>query len=271
MHRAGVALFFGGSAIRSATLSGLCVQESGKNKSGDEKVGGRVSNQRGLTARQVLAKFEALSGPEDERWDRLFSEAVFSDTELAGVLQQLHEAGRRESAIVCIESALRSGRIAPWLYDLLALQMKLAGRPAADIGRVLQSRLDFGVTAVEDMLVTAAMLSRFEAWEASLTLLRDAAQLKPNLSETWLLYRSVADKSGDREQRLLARLGILEWVWTVGWEVEHAEAVKVIEGTAKELESQQATGKAAELREKLKAAAAARPADYASLGGQRRS
>lgn len=246
--------FFGGSAIRSAMLSGLCVQESGKNKSGDEKVGGRVSNQRGLTARQVLAKFEALSGPEDERWDRLFSEAVFSDTELAGVLQQLHEAGRRESAIVCIESALRAGRIAPWLYDLLALQMKLAGRPAADIGRVLQSRLDFGVTAVEDMLVTAAMLSRFEAWDASLTLLRDAAQLKPNLSETWLLYRSVADKSGDREQRLLARLGILEWVWTVGWEVEHAEAVKVIEGTAKELESQQATGKAAELREKLKAA-----------------
>ena len=210
--------------------------------------------QRGLTARQVLAKFETLSGPEDERWDRLFSEVVFSDSELAGVLQQLHESGRRESAIVCIESALRAGRIAPWLYDLLALQMKLAGRPAEEIGRVLQSRLDFGVSSVPEMLVTAAMLSRFEAWDAALTLLRDAAQLKPNMAETWLLYRSVADKSGDREQKLLARLGILEWVWTSGWEKEHAEAVKVVDGMAKELEGQQASAAAATLRERLAAA-----------------
>ncbi len=209
---------------------------------------------RGLSARQVLAKFEALSGPEEERWERLFAEELFSDSELAGVLQQLHEAERRESAILCIESALRAGRIAPWLYDLLALQMKLAGRPAEDIGRVLQSRLDFGVSSVPDMLMNAAMLSRFEAWDASLALLRDAAQLKPNFAETWLLYRSVADKSGDREQKLLARLGILEWVWTSSWEKEHAEAVKVIDGMAKDLEGRQSSAEAATLRERLAAA-----------------
>ncbi|MFM7056167.1 MAG: thermonuclease family protein [Planctomycetota bacterium] len=209
---------------------------------------------RSLNARQVLAKFEALTGPEDERWDRLFADELFSDSELAGVLQQLHEAERRESAILCLESALRAGRVAPWLYDLLALQMKLAGRPPEEIGRVLQSRLDFGVSSVPDMLVTAAMLSRFEAWDASLTLLRDAAQLKPNLAETWLLYRSVADKSADRQQQLLARLGILEWVWTNSWEKEHAEAVKVIDGIAKELESRQLSAEAATLRERLAAA-----------------
>jgi len=246
--------FIGSCLLRPTTVTAVLIQQDGQKRSGDEKRGDRTSSPRGLTARQVLAKFESMAGPEDERWDRLFSEAVFSDTELAVVLQSLHEAGRRESAITCIESALRAGRIAPWLYDLLALQMKLAGRPAEDIGRVLQSRLDFGVTAVEDMLVTAAMLSRFEAWDTSLTLLRDAAQLKPGLPETWLLYRSVADKSGDREQRLLARLGILEWVWSGGWEVEHAEALKVIEGVAKEFDSQQATGQAAELRERLRAA-----------------
>ncbi|MEY3173890.1 MAG: hypothetical protein RLZZ436_1804 [Planctomycetota bacterium] len=246
-------LYFSCGKLRSATFGMLWAPQSPgeSSKRSGQQPGARSSEGRGLTARQVLAKFEAMSGPEDERWDRLFAETLFSDSELAAVLQQLHETGRRESAIVCIESALRAGRVAPWLYDLLALQMKLADRPAEEVGRVLQSRLDFGISAVPDMLLTAAMLSRFEAWDASLTLLRDAAELKPNFPETWLLYRSVADKSGDREQRLRARLGILEWVWTTGWEREHAEAVKVIDGLAKELETQKLSAEAAGLRDQL--------------------
>lgn len=209
---------------------------------------------RGLSARQILARFEVLPGTEAERWDKLFSESLFSDNELAGALQQLHEQGKRESAIVCIESALRAGRVAPWLYDLLALQMKLAGRPAEEIGRVLQSRLDFGVSELPEMLMTAAMLSRFEAWDASLTLLRDAAELNPNRPETWLLARSVADKSGDPSQRIWPRLGILQWVWVANWEREHEEAVKVLEGLAKELDAKQDSPKAAELRARIAAA-----------------
>jgi tetratricopeptide (TPR) repeat protein len=211
---------------------------------------GKATN-RGLSARQILSRIEGLQGPEADRWDQLFSEAVFSDNELAGALQILHDQGRRESAIVCIESALRAGRVAPWLYDLLALQMKLAGRPAEEVGRVLQSRLDFGVSELPEMLMTAAMLSRFEAWDASLTLLRDAAELNPNRPETWLLARSVADKSGDDEQRIWARCGILKWVWTSNWEREHEEAVKVLEGFAKALDSRQASAAAAELRGRM--------------------
>jgi hypothetical protein len=101
------------------------------------------------------------------------------------------------------------------------------------------------------MLMTAAMLSRFEAWDASLTLLRDAAELNPNRPETWLLARSVADKSGDDEQRIWARCGILKWVWTSNWEREHEEAVKVLEGFAKALDSRQASAAAAELRGRM--------------------
>jgi tetratricopeptide (TPR) repeat protein len=253
------------SVLRSSLLT-LLPQTARKsppaNPSTNPDPGGRQDSSaksdqkppRGLTARQILARFEALSGTEEERWDKLFAEFLFSDNELAGAVQQLHEQGKRESAIICIESALRAGRVAPWLYDLLALQMKLAGRPPEDIGRVLQSRLDFGVSELPEMLMTAAMLSRFEAWDASLTLLRDAAELNPNRPETWLLARSVADKSGDPDQRIWPRLGILQWVWVTNWEREHEEAVKVLEGLAKELDAKQDSPKAAELRSRMAAA-----------------
>lgn len=244
----------------SSGLECLLVQspQDPQSKKQDPKVGDAgksgKSAVRRLSARQILSRVEALQGPESDRWDKVFSEAVFSDNELAAALQILHDQGRRESAIVCIESALRAGRVAPWLYDLLALQMKLAGRPAAEIGRVLQSRLDFGVSELPEMLMTAAMLSRFEAWDASLTLLRDAAELNPNRPETWLLARSVADKSGDDEQRIWARCGILKWVWTNNWQQEHDEAVKVLEGLAKSLDAKQASPEAAMLRARMTAA-----------------
>lgn len=86
------------------------------------------------------------------------------------------------------------------------------------------------------MLITAAMLSRFEAWEQALTLLRDGAQLNPENPELWLLARSIADKSGDQEWQVWSRCGVLQHVWDAGYQKDHDEALKVLTDIAKALD-----------------------------------
>jgi hypothetical protein len=158
-----------------------------------------------------------------ERWDRIFSGPRLSDANLAQLVQIQHEARQYEQIVECLEAALRAGRVVPWLYDVLALEMKLAGRPADEVARVLQSRLDFGAGGVPQMLITAAML-------------RDGAQLNPENPELWLLARSIADKSGDQEWRVWSRCGVLQHVWDAGYQKDHDEALKVLTDIAKTLD-----------------------------------
>jgi tetratricopeptide (TPR) repeat protein len=218
--------------LRKSTLCSLPAQPP---KQADDETNA-ADRERALSARQALEKFQAGQGTAADRWDRLFSDFLISDSQLAATIQILHEDRKYDEAIGCLESAIRNGRAATWLYDLLALEMQLAGRPAEDIGRVLQSRLDFGIADVPQMLLTAALLSRFEAWDAAITLLRDAAQLNPDSQELWLLARSVADKSKDREARVWARCGILQYVWNENYGRHHDEAIKVLKEIAAELD-----------------------------------
>lgn len=189
-----------------------------------------------MSARQALAEVQNDTGEPAERWDRIFAQRQLSDAQLASVVQILHEDRRYAQAVDCLEAAIRAGRAAPWLFDVLAVEMKLAGRPAEDIGRVLQSRLDYGAADVPQMLLTAAMLSRFDAFDQALILLRDAAQLNPETPELWLLARSIADKSGDQEWRVWSCCGVLQHVWNRGYETRHAEAMKVLSDLATSLD-----------------------------------
>lgn len=189
-----------------------------------------------LSARQAIAEVKAGQGSQAERWDRIFSGPRLSDAGLASLVQILHEDRKYADAVACLEAALRAGRVVPWLYDVLALEMQLLGRPADEIGRVLQSRLDFGAGGVPHLLITAAMLSRFAAYEQALTCLRDGTQQQPENPELWLLARSIADKSGDQEWKVWSCCGVLQHVWDPGYQQDHDEAMKVLTDLAKALD-----------------------------------
>lgn len=191
-----------------------------------------------LSARKALQIVAEGSGDAASRWDRIFRGYLLSDDQLALVVRSLHEDRQYKAAVLCLESAIRAGRAAPWLYDVLALQMKLAERSPAEIARVLKSRLDFGISDIPQLLLTAAMLSRFEAWEPALDTLRDIEQLSPTASaELWLLARSIADKSGDPEALVWSRCGILRYIWDPGYEREHAEAKRAVRELAARLQN----------------------------------
>ena len=180
-------------------------------------------------AARKMAK-QVLLDPEKSRevWDQIFEQESPSPDHLTEVVAYLHDRKHYSVAVEGLLSAIRHDQASPWIYDVLALEMKLAGHPKKDIARVLSSRVDFATSDVPQMLIAVAMLSRFEAWDEANAMVREASELNPQIVEIWMLGRSVADKSGDAEARVRARCGILNYVWSDGFELHHEEARRVL-------------------------------------------
>lgn len=205
---------------------------------------------RRLSGRQIIAQVE---GKPDlaAAWDAVLRDYIVSDTQFAEAISQLHDLKKYSLAIEGVQSAIRAGRALPWMYDILALEMKLDNRPEQEIGRVLKSRIDFATANVPQMLITAAMLSRFEAWKESLTILKDASEINPGLGEIWLLARSVADKSGDADAIVWARSGVVKNVWSDGYQQHHEEARKAVSSVLDRIDRKGDSARAQTLREQF--------------------
>ncbi len=211
-------------------------QEPGSQERPDANANRQADKQLIQASRRMAER--ALLNPDAsaETWDRIFDEDSPTAQHVAEAVAYLHDRGHYNVAVEGLLSAIRHDQAAPWIYDVLALEMKLAGRPEKDIVRVLSSRVDFTASDVSQMLIAVAMLSRFEAWGEANALAEEAAELNPELPEVWMLGRSVADKSGDTESRIRTRCGILKYVWTDGFELHHEEARKVLAEKAVEYE-----------------------------------
>ena len=167
------------------------------------------------------------------------------------VVLALHDQKNYEGAVECLSSSLRNDLGQAWTYDILAMEMKLAGRPAAELNRVLQSRVDFAAGNVQQMLIAAAMLSRFEAHPEALQMCRQATSSAPEVPEPWLLGRSIADKIASPDDRIAFRCGILRHVWTDEYPALHAEARAVVTEIAAEFERTGRTAEASTARARL--------------------
>lgn len=194
-------------------------------------------------ARRILTQPDVIKA-----WDQVFSQESMTNEQLVGVIGYLHDEKQYEAAVEGLQSAIRNDRSAPWIYDVLAIEMKLAGRPKKDIARVLESRIDFSTSDVQQMLTTAAFLSRFEAWEEAIAVCREATELNPEVPQIWLLGRSIADKSKQTEAQIFFRCGILKYDWGTDFEQHHDEARKVLSQLCEALEKQGQTDQAAGFR-----------------------
>ena len=159
-------------------------------------------------------------------------------------------------AVEGLESAIRNDLIEPWIYDVLAFEMKLAERPAEDIARVLDSRVDFAATDLPQLMMSAALMSRFEAYDESMVCCREAAKLNSSSEDVWLLARSISDKSKNPEHQTWARCGILRHVWGSDHELQHDEAIKVLTDLATQLDRDGKSPVAEKIRTDLAAAKA---------------
>jgi len=199
----------------------------------------------------------SLSDPP-EGWRAYLRSKKPSAAELAQKLLRLHNAGRYESVIRGIRAALIEGYSEPWMYEVLALSLQIAGHPREEIERVLLSRVDFAATDVSNVLVSAAYLTRFGAYRRALQLYRQASRLDPTRPEPYALALKLAQQEQDLDAIQWATCGIVRHVWTSDYRKWHRMAEVVCEQAARKL---QADGKLEQAEEMIRAFREARQCD----------
>ncbi|MBL8851428.1 MAG: hypothetical protein JNG89_17220 [Planctomycetaceae bacterium] len=157
-------------------------------------------------------------------WPAFFREHRPPVARVQGLIIRLHADNQHEHVISVIESALINGQSQPWMYEVLALSMELAGRPREQIERVVLSLSDFGGADFSSMMFSAAYLTRFDRRTAALKLYREASKLAPEQPEPYLLGLPHARHVRDASAVSWAACGILAYAWTRDYAPLHHDA-----------------------------------------------
>ncbi len=101
-------------------------------KSADDSKKQRTNDQKENSVRDaariiVQSVMEAGSKSIDV-WDAALSHESATPQLVAEIVYQLNAKGQHALAVEGLESAIRNDCIDPWMYDVLAFEMKLAGR-----------------------------------------------------------------------------------------------------------------------------------------------
>jgi hypothetical protein len=171
-----------------------------------------------------LPTADGSAGPPQKYWREYFSKHQPPSPAIADLALRLTTQKKYEQAIAVLEGALLNGQVEPWMYDVLALAMQLAGRPKSDVERALLSRIDFSATDLPSTLFSAAYLSRFGAKGQALKLYRQAADIEPTRPEAYVLGLRLARELKDYEAIGWAAPGVLRTAWTKEHEELHREA-----------------------------------------------
>jgi hypothetical protein len=139
-------------------------------------------------------------------------------------VRQLHNAGRHEHVIAAIQGALANGQAQPWMYDVLALSLEIAGHPKEEVERAVFSGVDFAGADFENMMVSAAYLARFERPQAALHLYRQASKVAPTRPEPYVMALRLARDARDEEAIRGAARGVLTYAWTDDFAQLHKQA-----------------------------------------------
>ena len=263
--KAAQAVFCSAKADEQATVqnggrkSGSKGNETAASDSGDRSKSAKAVADSAVirTAASKLVQKVLSAGPNSPGvWDAELSQKDASVQIVAESVLLLHARKHYGLAVEGLESAIRNDLIEPWIYDVLAFEMKLAERPAEDIARVLDSRVDFAATDLPQLMMSAALMSRFEAYDEAMVCCREAAKLNSSSEDVWLLARSISDKSKNPNHQTWARCGILRHVWGSDHELQHEEAIKVLTDLAAQLERDGKSPDAEKIRNDLAAARA---------------
>jgi hypothetical protein len=171
-----------------------------------------------------LPPTDGSAGPPQKYWREYFSKQQPPSPAIADLALRLTTQKKYEQAIAVLEGALLNGQVEPWMYDVLALAMQLAGRPKSEVERALLSRIDFSATDLPSTLFSAAYLSRFGAKGQALKLYRQAAEIEPTRPEAYVLGLRLARELKDYEAIGWTAPGVLRTAWTKDHEDLHREA-----------------------------------------------
>lgn len=159
---------------------------------------------------------------------------------------QLHTRNRHDHVVAAIEAALINGQGQPWMYEVLALSMRILGRPGDEVERVLLSQVDVVNVDVPGMIYVAAYLTRIGAPGPALRMYRQASTLESTRPEPYLLGLKLARQQKDYEAIRWAATGILSTGWVRNHQQRRQEAADAAADAIRELK---AAGRDEEARE----------------------
>lgn len=163
-------------------------------------------------------------------WSRYFSKGQIAPETVREVVNELATARQHEEVIACLQQAIIHGQIQPWMYEVLALSMRLAGRPDRDVERVLLSSEDVTPADPASQLYLAAYLTRFDRFDQALRLYRQVTLLEPNHPEAYSLALPLAIRTRHWEAIAWSAPGVLRYVWRK----DRGPLVRQAEAAAKE-------------------------------------
>lgn len=210
-----------------------------------------------LSARGAAEETPPEPFPEDSAedpraaWEEYFSRRQPAPSVLAEKLIELHNGRKHAQVIGAIEAAMLNGQAQPWMYEVLALEMEIAGRPKEEIERVLFSAIDFTATDYRNMIASAAYLVRFGRNEPALHLYRQASRIEPSRPEPYVLGLKLARKLQDYDAVGWAASGILMYAWLSNHEQLHRDARDALLVSQEELRKAGREADAAKLGEML--------------------
>jgi hypothetical protein len=131
------------------------------------------------------------------------------------IVEHLFNTKQYLHIIAAINAALIEGQSQPWMYEILAIAMKIEDYPKKEIERVLLSQIDYTAKDINTMLFSAAFLKRLESNQQALNLYRQASSLDPQKHEPYIRSLKIARKLNDSKSVQWATVGILENAWRI--------------------------------------------------------
>lgn len=210
-----------------------------------------TANQSGETIEETVTAKRRNVTPPAGGWDKYFSQPNIDSNEIREMTSILFDAQQYKEVIELVESALINGHSQPWMYEVLALTMKIEKYPNDEVERVLLSITDFSPSDVPSLLYSATYLSRFDAFERALAMCRQASQLAPTQPEPYALGLKLAERLDDPEAIAWAAAGVLKYDWSRGYEKRHNLAKDQVNDQLSKLDATKKGEAVASLREAL--------------------
>ena len=160
----------------------------------------------------------------EEIWQDYFKKRKPRPSAVREMVLKLHNAKQHDHVIACIGAALVNNQAQPWMYEVLALSMEIAGRPKEDVERAIYSAVDLSGVNFPNVMMSAAYLTRFERLEAALHMYRQASRVLKTRPEPYIMGLKLARKLNDYDAIRWAMSGMLMYAWTKGYENLHKEA-----------------------------------------------
>jgi hypothetical protein len=164
------------------------------------------------------------AGSPEEIWNDYFSKRKPKASTVRDVVSKLHDAKQHEHVIACIGAALIHDQAQPWMYEVLALSLEITGHPKEEVERAVYSAVDLSGLDFQNVMLSAAYLTRFDREQAALHMYKQASRIAKTRPEPYIMGLKLARKLNDYDSIPWATSGVLMHAWTKGYEALHKEA-----------------------------------------------